>query len=109
MSLSVDVFLREGDGFELLDMPPGCNDQAGFESWRTTVWGSDAVRSLGARFFPRLDRHDVEVEPDEVAAFLEECALIRANLPLIAASTAGEKTLAEHGHVLGRDLDNIVG
>ncbi|WP_230423502.1 hypothetical protein [Streptomyces radicis] len=64
MSLSVDVFVVEAGGaIRVLDVPAGCSDLAGFERWRTTVWGSDAVRSLGARFLPVLAEADLRSSP----------------------------------------------
>lgn len=82
MSLCVDVFVDGPDGERtVLDVPPDHSDLAGVERWRTIVWGSPEVRDLGARFFPVLAERDLEVEPGEVPAFLEECALLRANLP----------------------------
>ena len=85
MSLQVDVFVIGDDGeMDLLDVPDGCSDLAGFEDWRKTVWGSAVVRSLGARFFPHLADGDLTVSPDQVADFLAECALIRGNLEAVA-------------------------
>lgn len=85
MSLLVDVFIVGDDGeMCLVDVPDGCSDMAGFESWRRTVWGSSAVGSLGARFFPELAGSDLVVGPDQVSDFLVECALIRCNLEALA-------------------------
>ena len=85
MSLLVDVFVIRDDGeTDLLDVPDGCSDMAGFESWRREVWGSAVVRSLGARFFPVLADADLMVSPDQVADFLVECALIRGSLEAVA-------------------------
>jgi hypothetical protein len=85
MSLLVDVFATREDGEMCLrDVPDGCSDMAGFESWRRTVWGSETLRSLGARFFPELADGDLIVTPDQVAVFLAECGLIRRNLETVA-------------------------
>jgi hypothetical protein len=86
MSLVVDVFVVDGDG-ELCvqDVPAGCSDLAGPESWRTAVWGSDVIRSLGAVFFPMLASGDLTVAPDHVAEFIRECALIRGHLEAVAS------------------------
>ena len=84
MSLLVDVFVVGDDGeANLLDVPDGCSDMAGFESWRREVWGSAVVRSLGARFFPELAVGDLTVAPDQLSDFLAECALIRSNLEAV--------------------------
>lgn len=86
MSLRVDVFVISPTGErKVLDVPEGHSDLAGFERWRTTVWGSPKVRTLGARFFPTLVGNDLTVEPADVPAFLAECALLRANLLAIGA------------------------
>ncbi|MFE1311654.1 hypothetical protein [Streptomyces sp. NPDC058755] len=53
MTLGVDVVVRGPNGeFDVLDVPERCDDSAGFESWRWKVWGSDVVRSPGARYLP---------------------------------------------------------
>ncbi|SHF87008.1 hypothetical protein [Streptoalloteichus hindustanus] len=84
MSLTVDVFvLDENDEMRLLDLPPACSDLAGFEDWRTLVWGSERVRALGARYFPVLADGDL-VAPEQVRDFRRECALLAANLDAIA-------------------------
>jgi len=86
MSLTVSVFLMDGSGTTVPDSAPGGSLAAGFENWRTQVWGSLPVRALGAEYFPRLAEADLRVGAGEVAAFLRECALLRENLYAIAAS-----------------------
>ncbi|MFE1438553.1 hypothetical protein [Streptomyces sp. NPDC058739] len=89
MSLLVDVFVRDADGeMRVLDVPDDVYRSGGFESWRTTVWGSEVVRSLGARFLPVLAETDLEVEADQVPEFRSEVALLRAHLEAIARETA---------------------
>ncbi|WP_318206510.1 MULTISPECIES: hypothetical protein [unclassified Streptomyces] len=101
MSLSVDVFLVGANGErQVQDVPEGCNDAAGFESWRTRVWGSPVVRSLGARFFPVLAEGDLFVEPENVPAFQSECRLLRENLETIVAGTEPVRTVEEHRHTI---------
>ncbi|MER5937347.1 hypothetical protein ABT121_08520 [Streptomyces sp. NPDC001928] len=108
MSLCVDVFVREADGkWRVLDVPEGCDDSAGFEVWRETVWGSVAVRSLGARFLPVLAEDDLYVEAHEVRAFRDEVALLRANLELIATTTRPQRQITEHRRQIETRLDNI--
>ncbi|MEV4787489.1 hypothetical protein AB0K53_18945 [Streptomyces tuirus] len=108
MSLSVDVFLREPDGqWRILDVPEGRDDSAGFESWRRTVWGSEPVRALGARFLPALVDGDLEIEAEEVAEFLREVALLRDHLDSIAENTRRPRGLAEHRAGLVRRLRNL--
>ncbi|CAL9588836.1 hypothetical protein ACFW2V_27710 [Streptomyces sp. NPDC058947] len=108
MSLSVDVFVREPDGrLRILDVPEGRDDSAGFESWRTAVWGSDAVRAAGARFLPVLAGDDLEIEVEDVAEFLREVALLRDRLDAIAESTRGPREFGEHRRGLVRRLRNL--
>ncbi|MFJ4280867.1 hypothetical protein [Streptomyces massasporeus] len=108
MSLSVDVFLRERDGQRrILDVPEGRDDAAGFESWRRTVWGSEPVRALGARFLPVLHDDDLEIEAEEVAEFLREVALLREHLDAIAENTRRPRGLTEHRAGLVRRLRNL--
>ena len=86
MSLAVDVFLRDADG--KITFPgegPGSSLAAGFESWRTEVWASSLVRSLGAGFFPQLATGDLYVEPDHVHRFQRECAMLREHVDAIAS------------------------
>ncbi|MDQ1037134.1 hypothetical protein QFZ75_003550 [Streptomyces sp. V3I8] len=129
MSLAVDVYVpRAEGGIEVLDVPPGCSDAAGRERWRTEVWGSGPVRSLGARFLPRLATEDLAVAPHEVAALIAECDLIRTDLARIAEHMRAEpetgtepgagaetgpgtgpgKSLSPHADDVSRCLDNIV-
>ncbi|MFE1801789.1 hypothetical protein ACFW9L_37280 [Streptomyces sp. NPDC059517] len=117
MSLSVDVYVpRAEGGIEVLDIPPGCSDAAGREDWRTEVWGSEPVRSLGARFLPRLAAEDLTVAPDEMPAFLAECDLLRTHLGRITGHTddvsrAGDLSRADDvgfAADVRRSLDNIV-
>ncbi|MFH8467367.1 hypothetical protein [Streptomyces sp. NPDC017991] len=111
MSLSVDVYVARAEGgIEVLDVPPGCSDAAGREDWRTEVWGSEPVRSLGARFLPRLATEDLTVAPDEVPAFLAECDLVRTRLARLTEATDDVGRADEVGHAddVRRSLDNIV-
>jgi hypothetical protein len=86
VSLTVSVFLRDSSGTMVLDEALGGSLAAGFENWRTQVWGSSQVRALGAMYFPRLAEADLCVGAAEVAAFLRECALLREHLDAIAAA-----------------------
>ncbi|MCH0541589.1 hypothetical protein I3F58_18885 [Streptomyces sp. MUM 203J] len=104
----MDVFVVDADGrMQVLDVPRGCSDLAGFESWRTRVWGSGAVRSLGARFFPVLADGDLRVEADQVPLFVDECALLRENLEKIVADSGAVRTVEEHRHALSERLANV--
>ncbi|GGJ54085.1 hypothetical protein [Streptomyces brasiliensis] len=102
MSLNVDVVVRgPAGGFDVLDTPEGCDDSAGFEVWRQKVWGSDVVRSLGARYLPLLDGDWMEVATEDLPLFLQEILLLRAHLDLIAT------TVGVHPDGIESRLDNI--
>ncbi|MFI1177341.1 hypothetical protein [Streptomyces melanogenes] len=108
MSLLVDVFVYAPDGTrEFLEVPEGVPNAAGFERWRTSVWGSPMVRSLGARFSPRLAEGDLYVEPNEARAFLDECALLASPVPLIVAGMDPGRGAEEHTHHLTSNLAHI--
>lgn len=102
MTLAVDVFLRDADGqWNVLDVPEGCNDSAGFENWRETVWGSAPVRALGATYLPVLASGDLYVEASDVPEFLREIALLREHLEAVATA------VGKQSDVIGSRLDNI--
>ncbi|HEY9367470.1 hypothetical protein [Streptomyces sp.] len=109
MTLSVDLYIPGPDGSyeEILDVPEGCSDLAGFERWRTVVWGSDAMRALGARYFPVLAADNLLVPPDEVPAFRRECALVRRNIPLVAPEDDRNWTYEQFVDGISYRLGNI--
>ncbi|MFD7596348.1 hypothetical protein ACFV6D_25345 [Kitasatospora sp. NPDC059812] len=109
MSLLVDVFTADENGeSRFLDVPKGSSDLAGFESWRTTVWGSDTVRSLGARFFPQLAGDDLRVPTEDVPEFIEEVLLLQRNIESIAAHMDSPKPVAQRVDEIAGRLNNIL-
>jgi hypothetical protein len=109
MSLLVDVFTAEESGeSRFLDVPEGSSDLAGFEGWRTTVWGSETVRSLGARFFPQLAGNDLRVVPEDVPEFIREVHLLQNNIESIAARMDSPKPVAQRAGEIADRLDNIL-
>ncbi|MFE7900093.1 hypothetical protein ACFU3E_21725 [Streptomyces sp. NPDC057424] len=108
MTLAVDVFVRDAYGeWRVPDVPDGWDDSAGFEAWRRTVWGSETVRSLGARHLPVLAGDNLFVEAGEVPGFLREVALLRAHAGLIAATTERPRGIAERRDQLESRLRNV--
>jgi hypothetical protein len=108
VTLSVHVFLVGKDGARtLLETPTMGAELAGFESFRVSVWGGDAVRALGCRFFPVLASDDLVVAPEDVAAFLEECLVLRANLGRIAPRGEPGHTHEWYLEVVSTRLANI--
>ncbi|MFC3452893.1 hypothetical protein [Amycolatopsis speibonae] len=107
MSLTVHVFVLEDDKTRVLDTPACCEDLAGFESWRGTVWGSAATRALGARFFPVLDGGDLTVRPDQVPDFVVETKILRANLDTLVPETDPDHSRQWYLEAISWRLANI--
>ncbi|MEU1631114.1 hypothetical protein ABZ746_38930 [Streptomyces sp. NPDC020096] len=85
MSLLVHTFVYGADGgHEFLEDPEYGDTLAGFDSTRSRLWGSAAIRALDSRFFPRLDGDNLYVERDEIDDFLAECDAIRPHLDHLA-------------------------
>lgn len=100
MNLAVQVFIDREDGRrDLFDPPTDADGEAGYDSWRDTVWGSRQACALGAELLPKLADGDLYVEPGEVEELLRECALLRANLDILVP---GMDALAPHpvGHLV---------
>ena len=85
MSLTVTVVDRYASEPEASGGETGQSLAAGYENWRTKVWGSAYVRSLGAEYLPQLADSDLRIRTTEMAAFLDECALLREHLDALAA------------------------
>lgn len=94
MSLNVDTYVYTPTGKrDLLDHPDDYSKtMVGFERTRGRLWGSDAVRALGARFLPRLDGADLYVEPSEIDDFLAECEAIRPHIDHLAEASGYDTT-----------------
>ncbi|MGW1071600.1 hypothetical protein [Streptomyces sp. NPDC002537] len=103
MSLLVHTFVYDADGGHdfLEDLEYG-DTLAGFESTRTRLWGSEAIRALSSRFFPRLDGADLFVEPDEIDDFLAECEALRPHLDHLAEQSG------YYADYVTQRFDNIV-
>ncbi|MFF4161410.1 hypothetical protein [Streptomyces sp. NPDC001678] len=103
MSLSVHTFVHDADGgHDFLEDPEDGGTLAGFESTRTRLWGSGAIRALGSRFFPLLEAGELWGERDEIDDFLTECETIRPHLGRLAGQGGYDA-----GYVSGR-FGNIV-
>jgi len=80
VTLTVSVHQRAPDSGELgpdLLVDAGA-ELAGFEAWRTSVYGSEAIIQRGARFLPRLVSADLIIEGSDLIPFQAECTgLIR--------------------------------
>ncbi|MFF8192841.1 hypothetical protein ACF05L_18695 [Streptomyces bobili] len=96
------------------DPRPDGTDLAGPESWRTKVWGSPSIRRIGARLLPALvDLHQSDADGDVVAparipAFLDEIALVRAELTRLATETCTpDRTVEQHARHIASRPDSI--
>lgn len=105
MSLNVDTYIYKANGeWTLLEDPDGDYSKtlAGFENTRSKLWGTEAVRALGARFLPRLDGDNLKVEPGEIDDFLAECEAMRPHLGRLAEASGYDTAY------IAQCLDNIV-
>ncbi|MFB7594986.1 hypothetical protein [Streptomyces sp. NPDC056160] len=103
MTLLVHTFVYDSDGgHHFLEDPEHGDTLAGFESTRTRLWGSEAFRDLGSRFFPQLDGSDLYVEREEIDDFLAECEAIRPHLGHLAGQTGYDT------EYVTKRFDNIV-
>jgi hypothetical protein len=85
MSLDVSVHRRDPTSGELgpdLVVETGAN-LAGFENWRTNVYGSHSVRQR-ARFLPQLATGDLVIEGADLVPLLEECVHVLRDIDAIA-------------------------
>ena len=96
MTLVVDLFDPETGPYSYLNALD--NDAAGGESFRTRVWGSDALVSRGAVFLPQLKDSDLFVFPDDLPAFADECRMIAASATEIATDIWSDPDCAESLH-----------
>jgi hypothetical protein len=112
MTLTVSVRLKDGTWVEPEDPH---NDLFGFEQWRTTVWGSDEIRALGATLLPSLSTTGVFAEGDDLDRLDRELQSIAENIKDLATKLrVREDSLlfrvenARHCVYLARQLDGTV-
>ena len=104
MSLLVNAF-RRGDKGEMIFLDPSDHSQelAGFESFRTTFYGSQTARNFGLRLLPSLAEADLYVEGRELASLREEAELVLQNINLFTDEAAAD------WEVLDLRIKNILG
>ncbi|WP_433611725.1 hypothetical protein ACQP2P_45140 [Dactylosporangium sp. CA-139114] len=98
MSLLVHMWVydsNEPGGYRIPDAPEGVSELAGPEVARTKLWGSEPARRLGATFLPQLAEGDLRVQPDDVEAFAEECAVLTADLAVLSAASGFDEERIE--------------
>jgi hypothetical protein len=59
---------------------PPSSEHAGFESWRTSVWGSASARGLGLRILASLAKGDLYVSGQRLAELDAEVKQLQASL-----------------------------
>lgn len=85
MTLSVYLYRPPPAPFEYVDVPEIIGqDAAGFESFRTVLWGSPTLANRGSKYFLQIRHGDFFVSPDEFADFRAECDWIYRNARDIA-------------------------
>ncbi|MEV0459543.1 hypothetical protein [Catellatospora methionotrophica] len=88
MSISVDVFMRNDSGnLVILTTPPDESDLVGHDDTRHTLWGSPAVRALGATVVVGLSIGDVWVDFVALDDLVNDCELILKHLADVAAAS----------------------
>ncbi|SCG53364.1 hypothetical protein [Micromonospora zamorensis] len=96
MSLDISVWIPDGDAYAGRDVvvdPPGTSTGVGAEGLRYELWGSAAVRRLGATFLPQLaditvdNRGHLQVSPGQLDAFEQECVLLAETVEQLSAAT----------------------
>ena len=103
MTLVVSVHQRDPDSGELgpdLVAKSGA-ELAGFEAWRTSVYGSAAMRRRGAHFLPQLSRGDLVLEGNDLIPFLKECVDLLRDVAQLSSD------LGINVETLGFRLSNI--
>ena len=87
VSISVDVYLRNDSGnLVILTTPPEESDLVGHDDTRHTLWGSPAVRALGATVVVGLSQGDVWVDFGRLDELVDDCELILKQLVDVAAA-----------------------
>jgi len=88
MSLSVNVYIISETG-DWIDQAPEFDYQtlAGFESYRTKLYGSEAAKQLGLVILPKLATQDLNISGEEVAQLQAEAELILQDVEKFAEQT----------------------
>ncbi|WP_433796228.1 hypothetical protein [Actinoplanes sp. CA-252034] len=96
MSLDIAVWIPNDQAYagrDVVTAPPGTSTGVGAESFRYELWGSATARRLGATFLPQLadvteeNRGNLQIPPDRLDAFEQECLLLAANIEQLSTGT----------------------
>jgi hypothetical protein len=91
MSLLVNAYQRDNYGkIQILDPIDPSDELAGFESFRTTLYGGQVARSVGLRLLPMLGHQDLYVELGDLPRLRAEIELVMENLEQCSKETGVE-------------------
>jgi hypothetical protein len=90
MTLLVHRCQWSGEKWDIIDEPDHAKELAGFETWRSKVWGSAAVIALGCRILPQLRTQDIYCLEQDVPHLTQDAKLILKHLADIAEATGCE-------------------
>jgi hypothetical protein len=103
MSLTVHARRRGpsgGEGLEFETPAAPHSELAGFEFWRSAVWGSPAVRRLGLQILPSLTAGDVCASGQQLADLEREVSELQRSLKAVV-----EELLADGVHIVASPND----
>jgi hypothetical protein len=96
MTVTVNVYTCAPDGrLKIVHSEDHSQELAGFESWRTSVWGSEAVRRLGLQLLPSLAEGDLYASDDLLDRLDIEVRQLQESLRLVV-----DELLANGVHVV---------
>ena len=86
MTLSAGLYRDDDHGFVYVPCPEIENyTAAGFECYRSQVWGSQSLIRRGAIFLPQLRTKDLFVPLDQFTSFRKELTMVASNAVCIAS------------------------
>jgi hypothetical protein len=88
---------RDEEAVWMTPAPPH-NELAGFEAWRTSVWGSGVVRRLGLRILPALAQGDLRASGQLLNELDAEVKRLQESLRVVVA-----ELLDEGVHIVAND------
>lgn len=100
MSLTVDVYTYDPKTYEIKDpvIPTKSQgtDLAGLESWRTEVYGSSLVKTIGCKLLPLLVKEDLFIFQEDLDVLQEDCKRILKHIKALVEETHIFQTTLEH-------------
>lgn len=88
MTLVVNAYVRDSCGeMNFIEPEHSWEELAGFESYRRTLYGSQAALSLGLKLLPILANSNVYAEGPDLEQLRHECELALVNVELFEAES----------------------